>query len=255
MSHSDKQHERHAGPLPRASKTGPDEQSPAASDAGTASMPSGPDETRRAGTAPDYPAGATGSQGGVGDLVADTVHSMGDVGGGAVDATHGIIKGAISATEDVGSGVVGGATHLTRDLVHGVRDIGGDVGLVVRDGATGVLNVIGDVGGAAVHTVRDLLVDVVSGVRDVAGAAMGRSRTELRQDLSASGPRAPALPELSGEREHAPQPQQARRGAAAPERTATTELEEPGQEYLDTERAAEGQPLPPRSPFPTSRHH
>ncbi len=253
MSHSDKQHERHAGPLPRASRTEPDEQSPAASDAGTASMPSGPDETRRAGAAPDYPAGAAGSQGGVGDLMADTVHSVGDVGSGAVDATHDVLRGAISATEDVGSGVVGGATHLTRDLVHGVRDIGGDVGLAVRDGATGVLNVIGDVGGAAVHTVRDLLVDVVSGVRDVAGAAMGRSRTELRQDLSASRPRA-ALPEGSRETEYAPQPQQASRGAAAPPQRAA-QPEEHGQEYYDTEHGAEGEPLPPLTPFPTSRHH
>lgn len=251
MAHSDK-HERHAGAQPRASGAGSEgAQSGAAFEAEPGSMSAGPGETRRTEAAPGYPPGAGSGHGGVGDLMADTVHSVGAVGGGAVDATHDVLRGAISATEDVGSGFVGGATHLTRDLVHGVRDIGGDVGLAVRDGATGVLNVVGDVGGAAVHTVRDLLVDIVSGLRDVAGAAVGRRPTEMRQEFAPTRPAGAALPDTSREREHAQQ--QAARGAAPAQRAG--EPEEEGHEYIEGEEGAAGQPLPSLSPFPTSRHH
>lgn len=252
MTHSDK-HERRAGVQSGASEARSEgAQSGATVEAGPGSMPAGSGEVRRTEGAQGYPPGAGSGHGGVGELMADTVHGVGAVGGGAVDATHNVLRGAISATEDVGSGFVGGATHLTRDLVHGVRDIGGDVGLVVRDGATGVLNVVGDVGGAAVHTVRDLLVDIVSGLRDVAGAAVGRQRTDIRQEFAPTRPAGAASTEVSRERQYAQQP--AARGAAAPAQRAD-QGEEEGHEYFEGEQGAEGQPLPSLSPFPTSRHH
>jgi hypothetical protein len=91
------------------------------------------------------------------------------IGGGAVNATHDVLRSAIGATEGVASGLIGGASHVAADLVHGVRDIGYEV----RDGATGLIGAAGAVGGSAVHTVADLLIDVVDGVRHVLGAAMG----------------------------------------------------------------------------------
>jgi hypothetical protein len=109
------------------------------------------------------------------------------IGGGAVNATHDVLRSAIGATEDVASGLIGGASHVAADLVHGVRDIGYEV----RDGATGLIGAAGAVGGSAVHTVADLLVDVVDGVRHVIGAAMGHRNDgqEHQRDYGTVPPR------------------------------------------------------------------
>jgi hypothetical protein len=83
-------------------------------------------------------------------------------------AGRNVLRGAVSATEDVGTGIVGGAAHLATGLVHGVTDVGYEV----RNGATGLIGAVGDIGSAAVNTVAGLLVDVVGGVRQVVNAAV-----------------------------------------------------------------------------------
>ncbi|MES2300196.1 MAG: hypothetical protein V4582_24395 [Pseudomonadota bacterium] len=112
------------------------------------------------------------------DAASNTLQSAAHVGGTAVHVTRGVIKEAIVATEDVGSGLVGGVSHLAQDIVHGVRDVGG----------------------SAVHSLTDLLVDVVGGVRQVAGAALGHGQAngaarqlmsgseQIEQDSSPKGP-------------------------------------------------------------------
>lgn len=115
------------------------------------------------------------------DVRGDGVQMMktaSSIGGGAVNATHDVLRSAIGATEGVASGLIGGASHVAADLVHGVRDIGYEV----RDGATGLIGAAGAVGGTAVHTVADLLVDVVDGVRHVIGAAMGHRNNGQEQE-------------------------------------------------------------------------
>ena len=86
----------------------------------------------------------------MGGTVSDSMHTVGAIGGGAVNVTRDVLKNVISATEDVGSGLVGGARHIATDVVQGV----------------------GDVGASAVHTVTDLLVSIVGGVKTVVGEAM-----------------------------------------------------------------------------------
>lgn len=95
---------------------------------------------------------------GVHHAVSGTVHSVGSVGDDVIGVARDVLKGAIAATEDVGTGLVGGVQHVAKDLLHGV----------------------GDVGGAAVHTLTDLLVGVVGGVKTVVGEAMPRRTTEAQ---------------------------------------------------------------------------
>lgn len=106
--------------------------------------------------------------------------------GGAINTTRGVLREAIGATGEVGSGLVDGVSHLARDLVRGVRDIGGEVTLVARDGVSGLIGVVGQVGGAAIHTVTDLLVDAVGGVREIAGAAVGHARANGARGTAAA---------------------------------------------------------------------
>ncbi len=110
----------------------------------------------------------------------NALRSAGAAGGGAVGMTHDVLRQAISATEDVGSGLVGGATHLAQDIVHGVRDLAVDATVVVRDGASGLIGAAGEVGSRTVHAVTDLLVEVVGGARHIADAAMGRAEPDGR---------------------------------------------------------------------------
>ncbi|TFW27939.1 hypothetical protein [Massilia horti] len=107
-----------------------------------------------------------GTQGAHGGTAAGEIH------GGAMESGQHMLRGAIGATEDVGTGLVGGVSHIATDLVHGVTDLGYEV----RNGATGLIGAVGDIGSAAVTTVTHLLVDVVGGVRQVVSAAVGEHR-------------------------------------------------------------------------------
>jgi hypothetical protein len=121
----------------------------------------------------------------------NALQSAGAVGGGAVGVTHNVLRQAIGATEDVGSGLVGGVTHLAQDIVHGVHDVAVDATAVVQDGATGLIGAVGEVGSRTVHALTDLVVDLVGGVREIAGAAMGHgapvAQSGSRADLAAGG--------------------------------------------------------------------
>jgi len=92
-----------------------------------------------------------------------------DIHAGGVQGT---MTSAVSATEQVGSGLVGGVTHVAADLVHGVGAVGGEVVTVVRDTANTAIAGVGSVGETAVHTVTGLLADLVGGLRDIGSAAM-----------------------------------------------------------------------------------
>lgn len=243
MEYSDMD-ERNAGPQSRT----PGSDTNARQGAGYEGGPGSPPEAARSQQSADARNDQAGG-GGAGRMISDTMHTVGAVGGSAVDTTHDMLRGAISATGDVASGLGGETTHVAKDLVQGVRGIGGDVGLAVRDGATGLIHVVGDVGGTAVHTVRDLLVDIVSGVRDVAGAAVGRGAANGTQQ-GRTGSRANAPPLRNSERDRQSATQQGgERTHAGAQRTAP-EDNEAGQEYADQQQSPDG-PFP----FPSGRHH
>jgi hypothetical protein len=82
---------------------------------------------------------------------------------------RGTMRNAVSATEDVSSGVVGGVGNIA----------GGVIG-IVRDTANTAIDGVGSVGENAIHTVADLLAEIVGGVRQVAGAAVSGMRSNGR---------------------------------------------------------------------------
>lgn len=89
------------------------------------------------------------------------------MGGGA----QGAMRGAVSATENIGSSLVGGVGSIASGMIG-----------VVRDTANTAIDGVGSVGENAVHTVAGLLVEVVGGVRQIAGAAMSGMRPNGRED-------------------------------------------------------------------------
>jgi len=91
-----------------------------------------------------------------------------ELGADTARAGRNVLRGAVSTTEELGTGLVGGAAHIATDLVHGVTDLGYEV----RNGATGLIGAVGDIGSAAVNTVTGVLVDVVGGVRQIVNAAV-----------------------------------------------------------------------------------
>lgn len=97
-------------------------------------------------------------------MVSDTLRSVGTVSDEVIGVARDVLKGAVAATEEVGSGLVGGVQHVATDVVHGV----------------------GEVGGTAVHTLTDLLVGIVGGVKTVVSEAMPRNmgRTEGREQAT-----------------------------------------------------------------------
>lgn len=224
--------------------------------------PGSPPEAPRNQQTADAQHGQPGA-GGPGRMISDTMHTVGAVGGSAVDTTHDVLRGAISATGDVASGLGGETSHVAKDLVQGVRGIGGDVGLAVRDGATGLIHVVGDVGGTAVHTVRDLLVDIVSGVRDVAGAAVGRMPGNgTQQARSGPGAEGPLLRNSERERQTA-SPQDSAPGNAGGQHTAgdarAQDDNDADQDYAGQHQSQQSQQRQQSPdgpfPFPSSRHH
>ncbi|MDC8756527.1 hypothetical protein [Janthinobacterium fluminis] len=141
----------------------------------------------------------------------------GAAGSGAVGVTHQVLRQAISATEDVGSGLVGGATHLAQDLVHGVRELAVDATGVVRDGASGLIGAAGEVGSRTVHALADLMVDVVGGVRQIADAAMGRADAGAKAARTGAATTGETLDDTvhAGTARQRPPPQQRGSGGAA----------------------------------------
>jgi hypothetical protein len=181
----------------QASNTGRDGTRPAGDPKGVdAALAAGNNEARRedAASAAQVFDDAARQRGDVRGNGMQMMQTASSIGGGAVNATHDVLRSAIGATEGVASGLIGGASHVAADLVHGVRDIGYEV----RDGATGLIGAAGAVGGSAVHTVADLLIDVVDGVRHVLGAAMGhrtngqeRTAEERQRDYGTVPPARP----------------------------------------------------------------
>ena len=112
------------------------------------------------------------------NMVSRGLQAVGDTGDDAVGATRRVIKGAISATEDVGGDLVNGVAHLAQHVIHGVRDVGSEAGIVIREGANGTVSAVGDIGGNTVHTLTNLIVDLVGGVRQIAGAAVSSARRD-----------------------------------------------------------------------------
>jgi hypothetical protein len=106
-----------------------------------------------AATAPDSRMEGSGIGAGMRGAVSETLQSVGAAGGGAIETTRDVLKGVISATEDVGVGLVGGVRHVAKDVVIGV----------------------GDVGGTAVHALTDLLAGVVGGVKTVVSEVLPSS--------------------------------------------------------------------------------
>jgi hypothetical protein len=92
----------------------------------------------------------------------DTMRHAGAVGGKAVDTTHNVLRTAVTATEDVGAGLVGGVTHIAQEMVQGVHHIGTD----------------------ALHMFTDLMVTAVDGVRQIAGAALHRPNQQPTREAS-----------------------------------------------------------------------
>lgn len=88
--------------------------------------------------------------------------SVGTIGDEVIGVARDVLKGAVAATEEVGSGLVGSVQHVATDVVHGV----------------------GEVRGTAVHTLTDLLVGIVNGVKTVVSEALPRERTEGREQAA-----------------------------------------------------------------------
>lgn len=112
--------------------------------------------------------GSQAGDGGIGAAAVAGMQRVGQLGTEAGHAGQDMLRGAVSTTEELGTGIVGGATHIATELVHGVTDLGYEV----RNGATGLIGAVGDIGSAVVHTATGLLVDVVGGVRQVVNAAV-----------------------------------------------------------------------------------
>lgn len=114
----------------------------------------------------DKPSGSESAQAGR-DQAAETdrkhdtagrSHADSDRSGGGM---RGTVRNAVSATEDVSSGVVGGVANIA----------GGIVGVVANTANTAI-DGVGSVGENVIHTAADLLTQLVGGVRQVAGAAV-----------------------------------------------------------------------------------
>ena len=111
--------------------------------------------------------------------MADTLKLTADAAGMSLSLTAEVMKGAIKATEEIGTGLTLSAKSVTKGVVMGIGDVGGDVmtaaSRTVKGAVTGAAEVGGDVSVVARRAVEGAIEagkEIGANVEELAGAAV-----------------------------------------------------------------------------------
>ena len=114
------------------------------------------------------------------NIVADTLRLAADVTGMTITLSAEVMKGAIKATEEIGTGLTLSAKSVTKGVVMGVGDVGGDVvaaaSRAVKGAITGAAGVGGDVAVVARRAVEGAIEagkEVGANVEEIARVTVG----------------------------------------------------------------------------------